>query len=109
MGRTRDDDPYLLAARDKCAIWGLHPKHEPHGDGHHTDFPPTAEDRAIGDALAWFLGSLFADVDGEFSPYWYHQKTSADEWTRVARALRVHGLTITDHRATILTTCRPTQ
>jgi hypothetical protein len=87
-------DKYVAAAFRKCAAFNLHPVHDPLGDSHHTDVPFTADDEAIGDALAWFLGTLFADVDS--FRYWYTQRTSVDEWRRVARALRIHGLTISD-------------
>ena len=72
----------------------LHPLDHPMGDGHHTDAPYTDIDRAIGDHLAFYMGTLFSDVDGEHSRYWYHERTSVDEWSRVARALRIHGLRI---------------
>lgn len=87
-------DQYIRAAMEKCAGLGLHPAHDPMGDDHHTDAPFTTEDERIGDALAWFLGTLFADVDS--FTYWYKKRTSVDEWKRVARALRVHGLMISD-------------
>jgi hypothetical protein len=61
---------------------------------HHTEFPLTEGDKAIGDALAYFLGTLFSDVDER----WFHyERTSINEWARVARALRVHGLMIADN------------
>lgn len=88
----RYDGPPLA----RCAAIGLHPLYEPLGEDHHTDRPFTAQDREVGDALAHFLGTLFADVDGEGSRYWYHERTSVDEWSRVARALRIHGLKIAD-------------
>lgn len=77
-------------------LLGLHPLHDPLGYGHHTDIPFVEEDKQIGDALAYFLGSLFADVEGEDSRYWYYERTSVNEWSRVVRALRVHGLAIVD-------------
>ncbi len=80
----------------KCHELGLHPTPDPLGDSHHTDVPFTAADDAEGDALAYFLGTLFADVGGEGLRYWYYKKTSFDEWRRVARALRIHGLKIVD-------------
>lgn len=73
---------------------GLHPLRSPLGDvEHHTDVPLTAEDIAIGGALAWFMGTMYSDV-GE--RYFYYERTSVDEWARVARALRIHGLKISD-------------
>lgn len=83
-------------AADKCAVFGLHPKHDPLGDCHHVEVPFTEEDSATGDALAWFLGSLFSDINDAQSGYFYTTMTSVDEWSRVARALRVHGLKIVD-------------
>jgi hypothetical protein len=87
---------YVKDARKKCEEFSLHPKHEPLGDGHHTDVPFTEEDERLGQAIAWFLGGLFIDVGGKDSRYWYYEMTSQDQWRRVARALRVHGLKITD-------------
>ena len=81
---------------DACAALGLHPICDPLGDGNHTDVPFSPDDARIGAALAYFLGTLFADVDAERSDYWYRVRTSRDEWSRVARALRIHGLAITD-------------
>jgi hypothetical protein len=90
-------------ALNECAALGLHPKLHPMGDDHHTDAKPTAEDQATGDALSYFLGGLFCDKDEEIEPdsrygdsYFYKGMTSVDVWTRVVRALRVHGLKITD-------------
>lgn len=80
---------------EKLEALGLRLVAEPFGkDGHHSDVPFTPEDNTTGDALAYYMGTLFADVQGENSPYWYHVRTSCDEWRRVARALRVHGLKI---------------
>lgn len=93
MGRP---NKYEQEAQAKCEPFGLHPKRHPMGDDHHTDAPFTDDDEKLGDALAWFLGTLFSDVDGENSRYWYHERTSVDEWRRVARALRIHGLKIGD-------------
>jgi hypothetical protein len=84
---------YEAAALEKCRSLGLRPL--PNAD-HHTDAQFLESDRQIGEALAYFLGTLFADVDGKNSRYWYHERTSVDEWMRVARALRMHGLTITN-------------
>lgn len=74
---------------------GLHPATFDCDCCHHTDFEFTPDDLEYGQ-LAHFLGTLFADVDGEQSDYWYHKRTSLDEWSRVARALRRHGLKIVD-------------
>lgn len=86
--------PEKLQAMQKCEVLGLRPINEPMGEDHHTDAPFSESDRQIGDALAYFLGTLFADVDGKDSTYWYSVRTSIDEWSRVARALRIHGLKI---------------
>jgi hypothetical protein len=77
-------------------VGSINPLDHPLGDGHHTEMPFTQEDRAIGDRLAHFLGTLFADVGGKNSRYWYYERTSVDEWSRVVRALRIHGLCIVD-------------
>lgn len=90
MGSEKYDRPAL----DKCEKLGLKPIPYPMGEDHHTDAPFSDNDRAIGDALAYFLGTLFSDVDGKDSKYWYYERTSIDEWSRVARALRLHGLKI---------------
>lgn len=86
-------DQCLAAATAKCARFGLHPTNDPLGELHHTDLLFSEEDVQIGEALAWFLGTLFADIDEHF---FYHKLTSNNEWARVARALRVHGLAIKD-------------
>lgn len=83
-------------AMAQCDSLGLHPLYDPMGDEHHTDAPFSDEDKKLGDALAYFLGTLFADVQGEHSRYWYYDRTSVDEWSRVARALRIHGLRFAD-------------
>ena len=81
------------ANRSECNALGLHPKRHPLGNSHHTDVEPSEQDRKIGDALAYFLGTLFDAADED---WFYTKRTSVDEWTRVARALRIHGLAITD-------------
>lgn len=98
MGTRPGLKGYQKPAMERCEALGLHPQVDPMGDCHHTDVPLNDEDRQIGDALAYFLGTLFADVDGKNSRYWYHEKTSVDEWSRIARALRIHGLKIADAR-----------
>lgn len=90
------DDARDIKAWRKCEALGLHPLRHPMGDDHHVDAPFSAEDLALGEALAYFLGTLFSDVEGEHSRYWHHERTSTDEWRRVARALRIHGLEIRD-------------
>jgi hypothetical protein len=92
---VRDDMTSLAHAFEKCLKFGLHPADHPLDDGHHTDVPFTKEDKELGDALSYFLGTLFADVDGD-PKYWYCKRTAIDEWCRVARALRIHGLAIKD-------------
>lgn len=92
------DDEKDRAKLDQCAAWDLHPKVEPLGDDHHTSIPFNQEDSAVGDALAYFLGTLFADVQDRGHAYWYSTRTSVDEWRRVARALRIHGLMIADRK-----------
>jgi hypothetical protein len=85
----------------KCHDLGLHPIIDPMGDDHHTDVSPSDDDKAVGDAIAYFLGGLFVDKQDDCNmlirnSYWHKEMTSVDVWTRVARALRVHGLRITD-------------
>jgi hypothetical protein len=91
----RFDEKYDGPPLAKCAALGLHPKPCPLGDGHHTEVPFSADDEKIGDALAYFLGTMYSDVDDD-DDYWYRKRTSVDEWRRVARALRIHGLRIAD-------------
>lgn len=93
---TRRENEYDAEARARCDALGVRPLAWPLGDGHHCDVPFSEEDKRVGQALAYFLGTLFSDVDGEGSPYWYYQRTSRDEWSRVARALRIHGLKISN-------------
>lgn len=73
------------------------------GDDHHTDAPFTQADREIGE-LAYWLGGLLIDqeVNDMNTPirdtYWHNTMTSLDQWMRVARALRIHGLKIVNAR-----------
>jgi hypothetical protein len=77
----------------KCRRFGFDPIHAPMGDDHHTSAPLSEEDKEIGQAIAFFLGGLFIDVEGD-PDYFYRKMTSNDAWGRVARALRIHGLKI---------------
>ena len=100
----RDDvTPNAIRALDDLNSLGLHPIPEPCGDLHHTDEPITAEDAALGGSIAFFLGGLFCDLEDDMfedsarlAKYFTCDMTSVDIWSRVARALRVHGLCITD-------------
>lgn len=77
-------------------VWalGLHPIPEPLGNaGHHTEEPFSKEDEETGDALAWFLGTMW---DHDRGNHEFSKRTSSEEWQRVARALRIHGLRIAD-------------
>ena len=91
MGTRSGLKDYQREAFAKCEALGLRPLVDPLHDDHHTDRPLTSADQEIGDALAYFLGTLFSDVDER---YFYHERTSVDEWSRIARALRIHGLKI---------------
>jgi hypothetical protein len=99
---SRKLSKYDQDALRKCNEFGLHPIPEPIGDDHHTDAPMTVADQEIGDALAYFLGGLFIDkqeINCETphkDTYYYNEMTSADVWGRVVRALRIHGLQISD-------------
>lgn len=98
------NNPYDDEAARKCAELGLHPKHHPMGDDHHTDAPLLAEDQRAGEALAYFLGGIFIDKEVDPSTplrdtYWHNEMTSSDVWSRVVRALRIHGLEIKDATA----------
>lgn len=81
---------------DKSKSLGLCPLDHPLGDGHHTEEPFSDGDKIAGDVLGWFMGSLFADLLGQDPRYWCNDLTSVVEWARVARALRIHGLAITN-------------
>lgn len=90
--------PIEIEARKAMARHGLRPV-EPFGDCHHTEIQFVPEDHEIGE-LAFWLGGLFIDKEN-YDPnmpvkdtYWYKEMSSQDIWTRVARALRVHGLKI---------------
>jgi hypothetical protein len=77
-------------------IDGFDPLGRPLGDGHHTEEPFTAEDEIVAKKLAWHMGTMhdhFANAD-DLWRWWYSESTSQDEWKRVARALRIHGLKI---------------
>jgi hypothetical protein len=89
---NRFSEKYDGPALAKCRVLGLDPIHAPMGEDHHTDAPLSEEDKQIGDAIAYFLGGLFVDVGPD---YFYREMTSVDAWSRVARALRIHGLKIT--------------
>jgi hypothetical protein len=73
----------------------------PLGECHHCDVPLTPEDVALGSHLAKSMGTLYGDV-GELSRnkkaaygrFFYYISTPRNEWARVARALRIHGLAI---------------
>lgn len=96
---TRRFDPkYDGPTLDNLVSIGLNPKPWPNGDEHHTDFPFTEDDERISQ-LAHFLGGLFVDkmppMDDEAAhKYFDREMTSLDQWRRVARALRIHGLKI---------------
>lgn len=83
----------MVEAANACDALNFHPHNDPLGDGHHTEVEYSLEDWKIGDALAYFMGTLYGDVDEK---YFYYKRTSVDEWARVARALRIHGLKIVD-------------
>lgn len=75
------------------------------GELHHTGIDFELDDALIGNALAIEIGGLF--VDKGCNPdrphresYFYREMTSIDIWTRVARALRFHGLQIINKERT---------
>ena len=79
---------------EKPTYKDLAPLDYPLGDDHHTDVPFTTDDDALGHLLGWYLGGLFIDVEDKGNGWFYHTNTSFETWRRVARALRIHGLTI---------------
>jgi hypothetical protein len=62
------------------------PLHDPLGDSHHSDELFTDEDNRLADDLAWFMGTMG----------W--PESSVDQWRRVVRALRIHGLKLANAR-----------
>jgi hypothetical protein len=100
-------DPSDAEPTRRCREHGLHPLRNPLVVSHHTDVPFSDEDKSIGNALAYFLGTLFADVDQKGSRYFYYEMTSVDQWRRVARALRIHGLAIVDRPNDVIEGQRP--
>ncbi len=74
----------------------IHPLDDPFGAAHHTDYQPTPEDIALGRLLGRYLGDfLMGEIDSALLlPA--DIGSSVDLWTRVARALRSHGLKIVD-------------
>ncbi len=73
----------------------LHPIVEPLGDDHHSDALLTPEDKELGCALAYIMGDLFIDrgdlfIDSGAGPI--------EQWATVVKALRIHGLKISDIR-----------
>lgn len=77
----------------------LNPIKNPNGDQHHTEIGIEPADVRLGNALARVLGGLFVDKENDpdrphKESYFHREMTSRDIWTRVARALRFHGLEI---------------
>lgn len=60
------------------------PLHRPLGPMHHREMPFTEEDKQLGDDLAWFMGTLG----------W--PEAPVEQWRRVVKALRYHGIKITN-------------
>lgn len=80
--------PNDLQVWERLKVFGLRkrPLHDPLGDSHHTDMPFTDEDIKLADDLAWFMGTMG----------W--PESSVEQWRRVVRALRWHGLRLTNAR-----------
>lgn len=99
-GLTEDERAAML----RCERLGFRPLHRPRGEGHHTELSPTGDDVERGSALAYFLGKNYSDVSThsgdratavrEYGEFFYSKSTAIDEWTRICRALRTHGLKI---------------
>lgn len=70
---------------------GIRPLDCPNGDEHHTERPFTEEDNDLGH-IAHYLGTLSNDENGD--NFAFGELSSWDQWRRVARALRIHGLRI---------------
>lgn len=90
-----------IEARKAMIKHDLHPIEDATGSMHHTDYPFIEEDQEIAE-LAFWLGGIFIDKEGTNPDtplklsYWYKEMSSIDIWRRVARALRMHGLRITN-------------
>ena len=54
-------------------------------DMHFTEVTTSMQDKLAGDALAYVIGDLFID---------FNDLAPTEQWTRVAKALRVHGFKI---------------
>jgi hypothetical protein len=76
-------------SHDTEATADIEPLDNLRGD-HHTDEPMRREDEEIGDKLSWYMGDLFIDS---------HRHSPREQWQRVARALRIHGLRIVNRRS----------
>ena len=86
----------LLEDRKKLPQVGINPVSHPLGEnGFHTEKPFLESDRKIGEVCGWYMGDIFSDID-HHSDFMYREMTSQDTWTRIARALRIHGLKIVD-------------
>ena len=85
----------LKKARDRYEPTGIHPINSPLCSGHHTEVPFSDDDKMLGDVLGWYMGGLFIDVEDD-PQFMDKRMTSQDTWTRVARALRIHGLRLVD-------------
>jgi len=83
--QCREDRYVSNRAISDCEDVGIYPAPHPLGDSHHSDEPLSLEDKQIGDAIAYFMGDLFIDSK-TMSP--------VEMWSRVARALRIHELKI---------------
>lgn len=74
------------AVWERLKTFGLRnrPLHDPLADDHHTEMPFTEADRMLGQDLSWFMGTLG----------W--PESSVEQWMRVVRALRCHGIRLTN-------------
>lgn len=70
-----------------CEDIGILPLRNPCGDGNHTDEPLRDEDVKVAEVVSHFVGDLFVD---------FHTMSPLEQWQVVARALRVHGLKISN-------------
>lgn len=96
--------------RRDTELWARykHDPTEPHGDTlpmpihredmHHCDESFSADDQLLGQRLAFYMGTMLNDIGPHTKEnvwdWFYRRRTSREEWTRVARALRWHGLRI---------------
>ena len=95
--RISDND---ISKWERLEKFGLHkrPLHSPLGDVHHCDVDLIPEDVELGELLAWFMGTLSNGRPRHPQCYCHNSLTSVEEWSRVVRAIRIHGMKLSNRR-----------